>query len=203
MGIVIDIVIIVFILASIILGYKKGLVSLGIQLLAFVIAIIITFILYKPVGNLIINSTQIDEKLQTSIATKVSEAVSNDSENKLVGGIIEDAKNGMLEEGSKTLSMNIIYGGTMILLFIISRVCLVFINALANAISKLPILNQFNKLGGLIYGGARGLLITYVVLMIINLIITLNPTSGVKKAIDDTYIAKTMCEHNILNVFFK
>ena len=42
MGIIIDLVIILFILASVFFGYKKGLISLGINLCAFVIAIVIT-----------------------------------------------------------------------------------------------------------------------------------------------------------------
>ncbi len=199
MGIIIDIIIILFILVSTFLGYKKGLISLGINLVAFIIAILITFILYRPVANLIINSTQIDENLQETIEVKIEEVISNDQNKELV----EDTTNSILQGGTETLAINIIYGITMILLFIIARIVLIFISALANAVSKLPILNQFNKLGGTIYGLLRGLIITYVVLIIINLIITINPTSKIKEKIDETYLTKTMCEYNILNVFFK
>ena len=55
MGIIIDIVIILFILASIYFGYKKGLISLGIHLVTFIVAIIITAILYRPIANVIID----------------------------------------------------------------------------------------------------------------------------------------------------
>ena len=199
MGIIIDIIIILFILASIFLGYKKGLVSLGINLVAFIIAILITFILYRPIANVIINSTQVDENLQAAIENQIGEVISNDAET----GAIESATNSILQGGSKTLAINIIYGITMIVLFIIARIALIFISAIANMVSKLPILNQFNKLGGIIYGLLRGVIIVYVILMVINLIITLNPTGKIKENIDETYLAKTMCEYNILNVFFK
>lgn len=199
MGIIIDIIIILFILASIFLGYKKGLVSLGIHLVAFIIAVLITFILYRPIANLVINYTQLDENLQQTIETNIEEVISNDENT----GLVQNATNSLLEGGSRTLAINIIYGITMIVLFVIARIALVFISALANMISKLPILNQFNKLGGIIYGLLRGIIITYVILMIVNLIITLNPTSTVKEKIDETYLAKTMCEYNILNIFFK
>ena len=63
MGIIIDIVIVAFILLSIYLGYKKGLVSLGVQVFAFIIALIITFILYRPIANFIVNNTTIAAKL--------------------------------------------------------------------------------------------------------------------------------------------
>lgn len=199
MGIIIDIIIILFILASIFLGYKKGLVSLGINLVAFIIAILITFILYRPIANVIINSTQVDENLQAAIENQIGEVISNDAET----GAIESATNSILQGGSKTLAINIIYGITMIVLFIIARIALIFISAIANMVSKLPILNQFNKLGGIIYGLLRGVIIVYVILMVVNLIITLNPTGKIKENIDETYLAKTMCEYNILNVFFK
>ncbi len=199
MGIIIDIIIILFILASIFLGYKKGLVSLGINLVAFIIAILITFILYRPIANVIINSTQVDENLQATIENQIGEVISNDAET----GAIESATNSILQGGSKTLAINIIYGITMIVLFIIARIALIFISAIANMVSKLPILNQFNKLGGIIYGLLRGVIIVYVILMVVNLIITLNPTGKIKENIDETYLAKTMCEYNILNVFFK
>lgn len=199
MGIIIDIIIILFILASIFLGYKKGLVSLGINLVAFIIAILITFILYRPIANVIINSTQVDENLQAAIENQIGEVISNDAET----GAIESATNSILQGGSKTLAINIIYGITMIVLFIIARIALIFISAIANMVSKLPILNQFNKLGGIIYGLLRGVIIVYVILMVVNLIITLNPTGKIKENIGETYLAKTMCEYNILNVFFK
>lgn len=199
MGVIIDIIIILFILASIFLGYKKGLVSLGINLVAFIIAILITFILYRPIANVIINSTQVDENLQATIENQIGEVISNDAET----GAIESATNSILQGGSRTLAINIIYGITMIVLFIIARIALIFISAIANMVSKLPILNQFNKLGGIIYGLLRGVIIVYVILMVVNLIITLNPTGKIKENIDETYLAKTMCEYNILNVFFK
>ncbi len=72
MGIIIDICIVVFILLSIFLGYKKGLVSLAIGACAFIIAFAITFILYKPIGNLVINTTSIDETIQNVILEKVT-----------------------------------------------------------------------------------------------------------------------------------
>ena len=57
MGIVIDIVVIAILVLNIIIGYKKGLINVVFNILAFFIAIIITFILYKTVSNFIINNT--------------------------------------------------------------------------------------------------------------------------------------------------
>lgn len=203
MGIIIDIIIILFILASVFLGYKKGFITLGIQLCAFLIAIVVTFVFYRPIGNLIINTTQIDEKLQETIQANVENFIAEDGETHRTNELIESAKNGMLQGTARNLAINIIYGITMIVLFAILRIGLLFINRLANAIAKLPILDQFNKLGGSLYGLLRGVLITYVILMIVNLVISVNPKSSLSETMDTTYLAKTMSSYNVLNLFFK
>lgn len=197
MGIIIDIVIILFILASIYLGYKKGLISLGIQLLAFILSLIITLILYRPIGSMIINTTQLDEKLQEIIQVNAESVISEDSDNKITNELIESAKNGMLPEVSKSLAINIIYGITMLVLFIVSRICLIFIKSLSDMIAKLPIINQFNKLGGVLYGLLRGLLITYAIVMIMNLMITFNPKGSLNDIMDETYLTKMISRYTI------
>lgn len=202
MGIIIDGVIILFILISVFLGYRKGLVSLGIHLVAFIVALVIAFILYRPIGSLIMNTTEIDESLQGAIETKLEEIVGNDDAQIVTNSIIGDIQSGAISETSRSLSMNIIYGATIIVLFIILRIALVFISAIANWVAELPILKQANKAGGIVYGLLRGVLITYVILLVISLIITFYPNGGLNEAIDQTYLAKAMMEYNILNVFF-
>ena len=200
---IIDIIILVFILLSAIGGYRKGLILLGIHLFAFVLALLISFVLYRPIGNIIINTTQVDETIQATIQKNAETMVNTKGfENDLTKSLVESAKNGMLPEVSKELAYNIVYLGTMIVLFLVLRVCLMLVNTVANAISKLPVLDQVNKLGGAAYGVVRGIIITYAVLLIISLGIAINPTTKLAQMINDTYLAKTMMENNILNVFF-
>mgnify|MGYP003319333125 CR=1 FL=1 len=90
MGIIIDLIIIAFIALSVFLGYKKGIVNLAIGACTFIIALVVTLILYKPVGNLIINTTGIDEMLQNTILEKVNEVMAVDSEQ--TNQLIESAK---------------------------------------------------------------------------------------------------------------
>ena len=203
MGIVIDIIIILFILASAFFGYKKGLISLAINILAFIIAMVVTLLLYKPIGNIIINNTTVDEKLQQMIQTKIEEFMKNDDSKDSSSKLIESAKNGLLPDTSKSLSINIIYGITLIVLFIIIKICLLLVNSLANQVAKFPIIKQFNEIGGVLYGLLRGIIITYVILMVIQLVVILNPNGALDNAMQESYLAKTMSTYNIFNVFFK
>lgn len=202
MGIIIDIIILLLILISTYLGYKKGLVSLAISFIAFIAAIIITVVLYRPIGSLIINNTKFDENLQTIIQEKVKDMVAEDEEgNEISNGLVESAKEGILPTAARTIAVNMIYGITMISLFVIARLALLVINLLADAIAKLPILNQFNKAGGILYGLLRGLIITYLIVMIINLIIVFNPNGAVSNAVQETFLIKIISEYNVLNIF--
>ena len=74
MGIIIDIVLVLFVLGSVYLGYKKGLVKVAVSLVAFIAAIIITVLLYRPIADLIIKNTDWDEKLQATIQTNIDSA---------------------------------------------------------------------------------------------------------------------------------
>ena len=46
MGIIVDLIIVIAILLSAFLGYKKGLVDLAIKICAFAISLVIAFVLY-------------------------------------------------------------------------------------------------------------------------------------------------------------
>ncbi len=203
MGIIIDIIIILLIALSVFFGYRKGLIALGIQLVAFAIALIITFILYRPIANVVINSTTLDEKLQATITTNADKFLEEKDEDRTQNKLIQSAKQGMLPEASRTLSINIIYGATMLILYVIAKICLLLIKSLADTIAKLPILKQFNRLGGAVYGLLRGLLITYAILLVLNLVISVNPKSQLNELMNDAYVAKTMSTYNVLNLFLK
>ena len=202
MGIAIDIIVVLFILLSVFLGYKKGLVALGIHLVAFIVALVIAFVLYRPIGALIINNTNIDENLQETIETKLEETINTENGETSGISIIGEVQTEAVSETAKTLSENIIYGATIVVLFIILRIALVFITIITNWIAELPILKQVNKTGGIVYGLLRGLIIVYLILLIINLIVSLNPQNAINQVVSETYLTKLMMEYNVFNLFF-
>ena len=203
MGIFIDIILIALIALSIFLGYKKGLASLAIKLCAFIIAILITFILYRPIANLVINTTSVDESIEDTIYNKVTEMIQKDETNELTSDLIESAKQGMLEQSARELAINVVYGGTIIILFIIVRIALIFVSALANLVAKLPIIKQANEVGGAIYGLLRAIVIIYASLLIINFVGELNPKNIATQTINESSLTKIMYENNIFNIFFE
>lgn len=206
MGIIIDIVLVLFLLGSVYLGYKKGLVSVAVSLVAFIAAIIITVMLYRPIADMIIKNTDWDERLQATIQSNVDSATTSnkkEGENSITDEIVEGAKKEILPETSKTVAVNIIYGGTMIGLFIVSRLALLLINLVSGAITSLPIIKQFNEAGGIAYGLLRGVIIVYAIVMLLNLIISFDPNGALNDMMQSTILTKLLMNFNIFNLFMK
>ena len=200
MGIAVDLIIIAIILLSTFLAYRKGLITLAIQLVAVIISIVLTLVLYKPISNFVVNVTGIDEMIQNAILEEANDIMKNGEEG--ANQIVESIQSNMLPETARTISINIIEGAVILILYIVIRIILKFVTALANLVSKLPILNQFNKLGGVIYGILRGLLIVYIALLLVNLSGEIEPQNQVYTMVQESYIGKIMNENNILNVLF-
>lgn len=195
MGILIDIIIIGFIVLTVFFGYKKGLVNLGIRLFSFFIAIIITFVLYRPIANFVIDYTQIDESIQNMIMNKKETSNSED--------IIENTYDQVLTHVARPLACNIIYSGVMIILFVITKIILFFITSLTSFITNLPIIHQFDKAGGVLYGIIVSFFIISLILLIISFISNANPNNIAHKEIQNTFITKMMYENNVLQIFFQ
>lgn len=204
MGIIVDLIIIAILLVSTFLAYRKGLVSLAIQLCSFVIAIVLTLVLYQPISNLVINTTGIDESIENAIYEKANSIMQeNDNNDNVADQIIETTKNEMLPQTARNLAINIVRGAVIIILVIAIKIALRFVNVIANGIAKLPIINQLNKAGGMIYGIFRGLLIVYVTLLILTIPGQINANNKINQSVDASFLGKTMYQNNILSVFFK
>lgn len=151
MEMVFDLLIVGIVALSTFIGYKQGLVKAAIKILSFFIAIIVALVLYKPVSNIVINNTSIDDNIKNTIEEKIKPEEIEDTdeinvENNLTNKIIGKANN-TIEEIANTFSIKLIETGVLLLLYIVMRIALKFVSALADLIAKLPILKQINKTG--------------------------------------------------------
>ena len=206
MGIVIDIILVLIVALSAFLGYKKGLVELGAKLFAGIIAIVITLIIYKPVGNIVIKNTSIDEKIENTILEKTTNVIDENSkisDNKYIQDASDNAvsqvKEEVIPEQARNIAVNVVYVATALILFIVSKIVLSIVISLANAVASLPILKQFNEIGGLLYGLVRGAIISFVLILVIGTIAKLNPNCSLSKNVESTYLLKEVYS-NIIKV---
>jgi uncharacterized membrane protein required for colicin V production len=77
------------------------------------------------------------------------------------------------------------------IIFFAAKIVLQIIASMLDFVTKLPILNSVNKLGGAILGFAE----VYLILFIILYILALTPVSGAQDWINDSTLALFMIEH--------
>ena len=201
MAIAVDLMVLSIVLLFVFLGYKRGLVKVAFKLCTFFIAIILAFMLYKPVAKIVIENTNIDETIESKITDKIlpegkTETDEVDLSESLPTIILKNSEN-TVQSIAKSCSNPLIETACLILIFIIAKIVLKFVTALADLIAKLPILKQFNKLGGTIYGIIEGLFIVFVGFAVISLIAPMLDAS-VLDAINSSTLGSICYNNNIL-----
>ena len=201
MAIAVDLMVLSIVLLFVFLGYKRGLVKVAFKLCTFFIAIILAFMLYKPVAKIVIENTNIDETIETKITDKIlpegkTETDEVDLSESLRTIILKNSEN-TVQSIAKSCSNTLIETACLVLIFIITKIVLKFVTALADLIAKLPILKQFNKLGGTIYGIIEGLFIVFLGFAVISLIAPMLDVS-VLEAINSSTLGSICYNNNIL-----
>ena len=218
MQFIIDLIVIGIIFLSTFLGYKKGLIGVAFKIASFIIAIIITLILFKPISNYIINNTEFAQTIENTIVQKLSTAEIENGQIKqensnlpevIVNYInvglqdtVNEAKDSIVKMVARNLAETIIDIIVIIGLFIITRLLLLFAKAILEAISEIPIIKQFNKAGGILYGILRGLLLIYLTLAIISLLLPMLDKTAILNIINNSILTKILYNNNIILMIF-
>ncbi len=203
-----DIVVIVLILLCTLIGYKRGLINVAVGIIGFVIALVFALILYTPISNYIIENTDVVPNLKNTIISKFySEEENSDGESSstlsdIMANYIDEYTEEMKEDSSDFIAEQIAIAAvrvvTWIALFVGAKLLTLILKLFAEAIGQIPIIKQFNKAGGIIYGILQGLVITYIALGAISLINPMLGENEMNKQIDESHICKFMYDNNII-----
>jgi uncharacterized membrane protein required for colicin V production len=218
MSLIIDLIILAFVLLCVFFGYKKGLTKCVIKILAFVIAIVIAAIFFKPISNIVIEKTQIDDNIKNSIISLVQNDVEETGKvseetdlpqsmvnyiNESIDNSINEVKTTVVENTADQISKTVINVGVAIILFVLARIALIFVSALSSIITDLPIIKQFDKIGGIAYGLIEALVIIFIILAIISFISPMIEGSGLIVAINKSILGSALYNNNLLlNIIF-
>lgn len=209
-GIVVDLILVAIIALNVFLGYKKGLIKVAFNFLAFFIAIIMTIIFFKPISNLIIEKTQIDNNIEKGIIENFSSKNNENNETQESSNFIEkyinekikttatEAKDQAVESIAKTISIRLTEIITAIGLFVVIRILLILLRFLSDMLAELPIIKQCNEVGGIIYGLLKSVIIIYFILTIIFIVSSIKGNGFVNNAIDESYITKFLYNNNVI-----
>lgn len=200
MNLFIDLGILLIILISTFIGYKKGLIKVAFGLLSFVIALIIALLLYKPISNFITNYTPIPEKIETQIESRISSADEKETQN-FVSNYYRNIKNASTSLIAHNITTSIINISSALIVFILSRILLFFLKFSTDLIAKLPLIKQFNHIGGFLYGLLAGFLVIYLLFTLITIIAPIVNLNNMITLINSSIIGNIMYNNNIIFMF--
>lgn len=203
----------------VIIGYKKGLTGSLLKLISFAVAVVLAFLLYKPVASAVIKNTNIDETMKASIIStfnkEENKGEAKEEKKGIESSIIKDiseeienataeAKNTIIEKSANDITITIINIGSAIVVYLVARLVLVIISFFIKGVTQLPLIKQVDKIGGIAYGLLEGAVIIYVILGIISFVNVMWPTNMAAQAINKSAIGNMLYENNIvLNLLFK
>lgn len=213
MSIIIDLVIIAIIALCVFLGYKKGLTQYIIKIFSFIISLVVAFVLFKPVSNFVIQNTKIDETIKEAVINVVKDDVEETGKvkednnlpkamveyiNNTIENAVNEAKENVIEIAAEGVASATINVGVAILLFIIVRIALIFISMLSKIITDLPIIKQFDKTGGIIYGLLKSFVIIFVIFALLSFVSPMIEQTGIIVAINKSFIGSILYNNNLL-----
>ena len=200
MGILFDLGILLIIFISTIIGYKVGFIKVAFRLLSFILALVIALVLYKPISNLIIDHTSIPHKIETQISSRLSSEDKSSTDN-IVSNYYNNVKNYSTNVMAHNISITIVNISSVLLVFIITRFLLFFLKFSTDLIAKLPLIKQFNHIGGFFYGIIAGFFIVYFIFTVITLLAPLIDLSKFLNLINSSIIGNIMYNNNIIFMF--
>ena len=218
MSIIIALIVIGIILLSTFIGYKRGLIGVAFKILSFIIAVVITLILYKPVSNFIIDNTPFATNIENTIVEKLGSADIENGEikqedtdlpnvvvnyiNEEITNTVNATKDTIVKSVAGEIAKTVINIIVILAIFIIARILLIFAKAILEAVAELPLIKQFNEAGGIIYGLLRGALLIYVLLAILSLILPMFDKTAILTAINSSIITKLLYNNNLILMLF-
>lgn len=203
MNYLIDLILIAIIALFTFIGYKKGLIKVAFGLVSFILAIVISVILYKPVSNFIIKYTPLDDYIESTISERLtdSETSKEETEN-MVSNYYNNIKNASTTVIASGISKTVINVSCMLVVFIVAKIILLFFKFIGDLVAKLPLIKQFNSAGGFIYGLLKGFVIIYILLAIIALLSPIININNIVSIINSSIITNIMYNNNIIFILF-
>jgi len=203
MNYLLDLIVLAIIALSTFIGYKKGLIKVAFSLVSFVLAVVISVVLYKPVSNFIINYTPIDDYIEQTITERLDSSETTNEETKnIVSNYYNNIKNASTNVIADGISKTIINVSCMIIVFVISKLILLLFRFLGDLIAKLPLIKQVNQAGGFLYGLLRSFIIIYGLLALIAIIAPIANINDIVNMINNTIITNIMYNNNIILILF-
>ncbi len=201
-----DIFVVLIVTLFVYLGYRSGFMKTFIKIASYLISIVISFFLYPVLSNFL---------LKTPIYTKIVDFL---SEKYISNGLLETGTGdvfgiifkylpGSLETATTNITQSlaalILNIFAFIVILILSKLIIRIVGNVLGIFTKLPVIRQFNRLGGSVLGGIVGVLMLYIISAVIILFAPFTSDSKIITEIEGSTFASEIYQNNIIVNFLK
>ena len=205
------IVVIVFILAMAVYGFKKGFVRMALSALSVVIAIILMFVFGGVIRDAVRNNTRIDEKITEKIEqvledhTEIGDKTEDVIDKLHLPALIADKlkkSTGNLSDNTNAVAQkiaNLIVSITVyVLLFLVILIAEAVLVKVMDLITKLPVIHQMNGLLGLVVSVLEAWAILCVIFLILTTFVQAAWGRNLLAMIRENPLTAWLYDHNFL-----
>jgi len=177
----IDLIIILIILIFMLIGSLRGFISTVIGLVEYVLSIFLAYKLSPIFAKFMIEKWAVDEKISSAIYSFIPKMAERVLENSDEYKDVMTMSGQDIESISETLANTelpfidtivdkIIQIFAIIILFIVFKFIFRLASFILNRIAKLPVLKEFNKIGGMVVGFIEGVVVSLLIIVITSLL---------------------------------
>lgn len=213
--IALDIIVLLIIVSSFIVGYKKGLVNIATSAVGFLIAIILSFTLNSSIAEFLKNKTPIFDNVSSIVESTIRNTVEKnkdevvkpkeEKEKIFIDAAIEEIKNAnnevkenLIKKNTENISNMVIKTLSFFITYILVTLIVSILSTILNGIFSLPLLDSINNIGGSAVNGIVSILKLEIILVIIKMLSPISLLDGLIKIIDQTVLIKALYTNNIL-----
>lgn len=207
---IIDIVLILVIVLSAFIGYKKGFVKVIVKLGTFLIALVLAFLLQSSVAKFIGEDIGFKNTISTTVQNKLSDYAKSKEDDKKtdikmlektideINSAAEEKKAEVIQKWANNIADFILKGSSFIIIFFTVAIVMGILSLILNTVVKLPVLNTLNGVLGL---GTAVILMTVRIMILLTIIYFVSPLEIIQPVINyinTSCITKLLYENNII-----
>ena len=214
------IVVVVLFVTNIYTSHRRGFIKTLFDTATIVIAVLLTTVFAPFIAGQISSNEDIYEGVskQVKLFVKENKYVNDDEEQEqfidemvLPTGIKDYLKKNNTvkvyeEQGLESFNEYIVYGLTSIVIsiisyiviFIVIRLGLLVITSVVDLISRLPIIEEFDGMGGVLIGAVKGVIEIWILLLVLTLVANTKIGVSAMECINGNFLLEMLYNNNIL-----
>lgn len=110
----------------------------------------------------------------------------------------EETKNQVVQQTAENITENILKVLSFVIVYILVTLILLILKFALKIFTKLPVINQIDKIGGIVLGFAEGVIIVYIIIAIISIVVPEKKDGNISQRIDESYIGRYVYNNNVI-----